>query len=982
VADVDVRVGAGLGGLLAAFRARGGWSQEDLADRSGLSVRAIRDLERGRVRCPRRATIALLVDALELTQTERSAVVGTAREAPPVSVEVAGHLAVDAGASCSPATVGVAPGGDGARLTPVTAVLGVSMPFSWAAPAQLPAAVTAFTGRARELAVLDAVLLGRNHGFPQLAAVAAITGSAGVGKTALAVQWAHRVRGPFPDGQLFLDLRGHARLEPMRPIEALTAFLEALGVPGEKVPAGVEQAAGLYRTVLAERRVLVVLDNALRPEQVRPLLPAGPGCRVVVTSRDRLSGLVAREGAHPVHVDALTPAEAHLLLARMVGDERVEAEPEAAAELARLCAHLPLALRIAAAKLMSYPRPLADQVAEFAAGNPLSALDADGDEQAAVRAAFGLSYSALPADARRVFRLLGLAPGTDVTCQAAAALAQITVEEAATLLDRLVAAHLLQRRAGGRLAVHDLLRLYAAERCEHEDSQRERDAAKQRLLEWHLHTADAAARCLYPAHLRLPVPQVNAWPSGPAFAGRSQALEWLDAERGNLVALIRHGAQAGPRRLAWLLADTLRGYFWLRMCLADWLVAARAGLAAAQADADLRAQAAAQLSLGDVYQDRGEHACAAERYSAALALMRETGWREGQASVLNNLGILRSRAGRLQESRTCYSQALAIHYETGSVSGQAICLINLGQACHESGQLEHAAECEAQALALSREAGLGVSEAIALKGLGEVNHAQGRLGDALNLLTRALDRLRETGNRGAEADDLRVLAQTHADTGRLTQALDMARAALALAREVGDQRLESDALNTLGACQRRLGYHTEAAELHGQARHVARGAAIRYSEAVALIGLATAAQRPGAPETGLAHAHSALALTRELGYRCLEGRVLTTLAGLYLACGQPARAAEHARQALAVHRETGQRLHQAHTLLLLGNVRHAQEAEAALPYWREALTLFAGAGSPQADHVRNLLRQAQPRAWPGQLPTSSSPACQDLANGP
>jgi len=359
--------------MLAAYRGRRGWSQEDLARRSGMSVRAIRDLERGHVRRPRPASIALLADALGLTEVQRN------------------DVADAAGAPSA------------------------SMPPGWAVPAQLPAAAAAFTGRLDELAALDAVLRGQGGEGPPHAVIAAVTGSAGVGKTALAVQWAHRVREEFPGGQLFIDLDGYARGEIMRPVEALACFLQALGVPGEKVPTETAQAAGLYRTLLAGRRMLVVLDNARSPEQVRPLLPGDPCCRVVVTSRDRLTGLLAREGAHLVRLDVLPPPEARLLLACTAGRERVDAEPDAAAELAWLCAYLPLALRIAAARLVSDPRSIASHVTELAEGNRLSYLEADGDEQAAVRSAFGLSYGSLRADARRLFRLLGLVPGAEVT---------------------------------------------------------------------------------------------------------------------------------------------------------------------------------------------------------------------------------------------------------------------------------------------------------------------------------------------------------------------------------------------------------------------------------------------------------------------------------------------------------------------------------------------------------------------------------------
>ncbi|HEU4421103.1 MAG TPA: BTAD domain-containing putative transcriptional regulator, partial [Pilimelia sp.] len=337
-------------------------------------------------------------------------------------------------------------------------------------PALLPADIPAFTGRVRELRDLDDLLDG-GEGRPAAVVITAIAGTAGVGKTALAVRWAHRVRDRFADGQLYVNLRGYAASAPMRPIDALSRFLRALGVPAEQVPHELEEAADLYRSLLADRRVLVILDHARGPDQVRPLLPGGSGCLVLITSRDRLGGLVAHEGAHRLTLDVLPPDEAHTLLARVVGAERVAAEPAAAEDLARACAHLPLALRIAGANLINHPQHrLADYLGELRDGNRLASLEVDGDEQAAVRNNFDLSYTGLPAPAQRLFRLLGLVPGPDVTAGAAAALADVPPQLAARELDRLAGAHLISESAPARYAFHDLLRLYAAEHARLEES--------------------------------------------------------------------------------------------------------------------------------------------------------------------------------------------------------------------------------------------------------------------------------------------------------------------------------------------------------------------------------------------------------------------------------------------------------------------------------------------------------------------------------
>jgi hypothetical protein len=414
----------------------------------------------------------------------------------------------------------------------------------------LPADVTAFTGRRRQLEALDGLL--ESGADTTAVVISAIAGTAGVGKTGLAVHWAHRVRDRFPDGQLYVNLRGYAPTPPASPLEALAGVLRALGVAAEQVPVETEQAAGLYRTLLADKRMLVLLDNARDPDQVRPLLPGGPGSLVVVTSRHRLSGLVVKEGACRLTLDVLTPEEANQLLARLLGETRVHAEPAAAAELARACAHLPLALRIAAATLADRPQlSIAGYVAELGQGDRLGALAVDGDEQAAVRAAFDLSYAALAPGARRLFRLLGLVPGPEVTADAAAALTGTLPERAARLLDRLAAAHLIDQDTAGRFAFHDLLRLYAAERARHEDTGEERKAATRRLLDWYLHTVDAAARMLYPDKLRLPLPLAEAPRPATPFADHRGALAWCEAlaarARGQARTLLAVGSAGDAR---------------------------------------------------------------------------------------------------------------------------------------------------------------------------------------------------------------------------------------------------------------------------------------------------------------------------------------------------------------------------------------------------------------------------------------------------
>jgi hypothetical protein len=323
----------------------------------------------------------------------------------------------------------------------------------------------------------------------------------------VAVHWAHRVADRFPDGQLYLNLRGYSSGEPMRAVEALAALLRSLGTLPERIPTEEDQAAALYRTVMADRRVLVVLDNARSVDQVRPLLPGSHGCLVLVTSRDRLAGLVARDGARRLSLDVLPPEEAFALLTRILGADRTAAEPAATAELARVCAYLPLALRIAAAHLSDRTDlVIAAYIAELTDSDPVTSLRVDGDDETAVRTALDRSYLSLPEPTRRMFRLLGVVPGPDFTAMAAAALAGSTVDDAAQHLRRLANAHLIDEHTHGRYAFHDLLRAYASHIVEETEVSEQRNVALTRLMSWYLQVADASATILYPHFARLPIP--------------------------------------------------------------------------------------------------------------------------------------------------------------------------------------------------------------------------------------------------------------------------------------------------------------------------------------------------------------------------------------------------------------------------------------------------------------------------------------------
>jgi tetratricopeptide (TPR) repeat protein/transcriptional regulator with XRE-family HTH domain len=888
----------GLGELLRAHRERGLLTQEGLAERAGLSARTIRAIEAGRVRRPHGTSLRLLADALGLSDQDRAALAGTRS------------------------------GGAGGVIH--------------ATAAQLPMDAVGFTGRAGSLSRLDG-FLPSDDGAPSALVIAAIVGSAGVGKTALAVHWAHRVAARFPDGQLFVNLDGFALGSPLRPVQALARLLLGLGVAADAVPVDVEEAAGLYRSLMAGKRMLVVLDNARSAEQVRPLVPGSPRSLVVVTSRDRLSGLVATHGARQLALDVFTQPEAIDLLTRILGEDRTGAEVEATARLAELCAGVPLALRIAAANVDSQAgmsaQPVAAYVARLRGQDGLAELEVAGDHSNAVCTAFDSSYEALESDTRRLFRLLGLVSGQDVTPPAAGALAGMAPERAARLLQQLAGAHLVEPRASGGFGLHDLLRRYAHQRALETDDEDARVQAVERLLGWYVHTADAAATRLYPGTLRLPVPPIaGSSPSG--FADHAEALAWLNAERANLVAAVGYATEHGPHAAAWLLADVLHGYFTHNRHMVDWLAVANAARTAAQAEGDARAEAAAQRNLGRVHQALGDYTQAAAQYTSALELARRARWVEGEAAILVAIGMTDQDQGWLRRAADHHTRALILFREANAMGGQAIAMGNLGQVTHEMGCLEQAADHTTDALMLYREIASKGGEAAALTTLAEVDRDRGRLDDAHRHLLRSMALTRDIGYRYGEARALYVLATVQRDAGRHDHACEAAQHALDMARHIRDPRIQADALNTLGSVHLGRGDGLEAIERHRQALDLARSTKASAPEIDAVLGLAAAHTHLGEHSRAILHARQALDLAHRAGYRTWEAHAHVTLAATYLALDHHGRAAEHARQALDIHDQTGHLLGRARALVALGHALHGtDDCSAAWARWQEARTL-------------------------------------------
>jgi len=688
----------------------------------------------------------------------------------------------------------------------------------------------------------------------------------GVGKTALAVHWAHQVAAEFPDGQLFVNLRGFDPSgAPVTPDEAIRVLLDCLGVPAEQRPQSVEAQLGLYRGLLAGKRMLVLLDNARDAAQVRPLLPGAPTCRVLVTSRNQLTGLVATEAARPLLLDVLTDHEAGQLLEQRLGAERLGVNPGAVEQIIAACARLPLALAIIAARAAMRPDLyLREIAAELAASPDLDAFSNDSDPATDIRAAFSWSYRQLDADAARAFRLAGLHPGPDLERYAAGALAGTTAGQADQILGALARACMIQSAGPVRYGMHDLLRGYARELAAADGAQAQRQALTT-LFDYYLYAAATAMDTLFPAERhrrpRIPAPACPV----PALTGETEARAWLDAERENLVAVTVHLAEHGWPGHAVQLAATLYRYLDTGGHFAEAVTVHSRACRAARSVGDQVAKAHALHNLGAVDLRLGRYPQGTASIGQALGLLRATGDRPGQARALANLGIAALLQGHSQQAVDHFTESLALYRETGDRTGQARALGNLGFAALRQGQYGQAARDLGESLALCREIGDRGGEARALANLGEVALRQDRYQEAARYLYESLALLREVGDLTSEADTLVSLGVINLRQGRFTQASEHLRQGLALLREAGDLSRQAMALNSMGELFLATGDPDEARARYSDALGLAARAGEKYEQARAHHGLAGSYQQGGDTRRAHRHRREALTLYTELG---------------------------------------------------------------------------------------------------------------------
>jgi len=717
-------------------------TQEELAERAGVAARTVRDIETGRTKHPRPSTVRLLLDALTVAERESND----------------------------------------------SAVPGIR-------PRELPMDTFGFTGREEHLAELD-----RHHATA--VRIVTLSGTAGVGKTALAIHWAHRRADHFPDGQLYLNLRGYDPAHPVAPSEALAASLRSLGVAGPDIPPNQDDRARQYRTLLADRRMLVVLDNALDVDQVRDLLPGTPTCFVLVTSRDSLGGLAVHHGGQHVEVHPLSQQEAEALLRVQIGARAVQA-PQATAALAQHCARLPLALRIAAQRATARPAvTLADLAAELTdEQHRLDLLDS-GEPHSSAHAVFTWSYRQLPESTARLFRLLGVHPGRDIDLHALAALADVDLSQARRETSLLTRAHLVEEIARDRFGMHDLLRMYAIRQARSQDSSEERDAALTRLFDYYVDAAIRAMAEFAPYERHRPEQTTAALPPIDSLPA---AVAWLDAERANLIAVALHGWSHYTSRLS----GVLHRYLSLDAHVNDAALLHGAALDAADADGNRPGL----VNYGGVLFRMGRLQEAMEHNRRALVVLRATGGRREEGRVLGNQALVYSRLGRHEEAVALNEQSLVIFREVGDLYLEAVMMGNLGLVHQRIGNYQESSEIQRRVLTLYQEFDDLHGEAAVRSNLGVTCSRLGRHEEALRHHHRALTIHRRIGYRQHEAETLNDIGTTLRLLGSPAEAIERHRQALARTEEIGDRCEQARAHEGIAHAHRDLG-DIEAARTH------------------------------------------------------------------------------------------------------------------------------------------------------------------------
>jgi tetratricopeptide (TPR) repeat protein len=737
-------------------------------------------------------------------------------------------------------------------------------------PRQLPSDVSAFVNRQTELRSLTRMKAGRpaSGSSEDMATMVVITGSAGVGKTALALHWAHLVRDSFPDGELYANLRGFDEGPPVTARTVLDRFLRDLGVPAHGIPVDLDGSAALFRSRIAGRRVLVVLDNAADTGQVRPLIPGGPGPLLVVTSRRRLRGLAIRDGARRIQLDIFQESDAVALLRRVTRTGGRRDTLADLTELARLCARLPLALRVAAEHAVSRPTMrLAELIADLRDDSMLwdalsTGEDPHGDE---VRTVFAWSYRDLPDDAASMFRALGLHAGPDVGLSAAAAACGVSARSARRALDILIGAFLVDATGSGRYQLHDLLRAYALDQARTIDSEADRRETIDRISRWYIVAAGRACALLAPGGAIPLEVRAPAGPDLPSFGTPADALTWFGSERPNLVANARSAAEAGLPQRAWQLAMTVSPIQAACLTFDDWDALSEMAVAAAQEMNDRAALASALDNRGRYFFRRRLLDDAKAAHSRALSIQRELGDERAVLRSLNALGLIGLRSRQLAQAASYFTNIAGQARDAGDRWRETMALMNLAEVRLESRDPASALDLLTPLPRIFADLGEPAYEGNARWLLSWAYRLAGDRSAALEAIEAALVIAENVGNRAWEAHWLTEAARVHLAAGSTEEAMRCCRMAASLERQIGDPSREATALGCTGEVLLAAGHAEDAAAFHREAARMHRQLGDSWYEALALVHLADCEALLGHDDASREQAERALALIQPFG---------------------------------------------------------------------------------------------------------------------
>jgi tetratricopeptide (TPR) repeat protein/DNA-binding XRE family transcriptional regulator len=910
------------GALLRKLRVQAGLTQEELAAAAQLSPRSVSDLERGVAQTPRKETTRLLADALKLEGPARTDFESTARGRPVVT------------AAPAPEVAGTGDMGGTAGVTPATRAL--------------PRDTASFTGREAELLQLMGPVLGADSGG--VVSIYAIGGMAGVGKTALAVHAAHRLAPRFPDGAVFLQLHGHTPgQQPVHPEDALASLLLIAGVPAGEIPPGLEARTALWRDHLAGKKMLLVLDDTAGHEQVAPLLPGTGGSLVLVTSRRHL---IALDTVRSISLDTLPADQAAKLLVRLAARPDLDPADPAIGEITRLCAYLPLAVGILARQLHHHPTwVIGDLAADLAAAT--ARLELMDTENLSVAVAFDLSYAELSLAQKRLFRQIGLHPGTDFDAYAAAALGDTDLSTARRHLEDLYERYLIAEPARGRYRLHDLIREHARALAA-DDHPDEHQATLDRLLDYYAYTAAASDRLLALHPGTRPDPAaISAPPAAmPALGDQVKALAWARMERANLLACLDYASRSGDQARVVAFTTGLSSLLRIDGPWPDAVTLHTAAVSAARKLGNKPAQANALSDLGSMRQFAGDYPDATEALREAHDIYQELGDQLGQADTLSNLGLVCWLASDFPGAARALEQALSIFRDLGDIHGEANALLDLGATQIVTGNTADAVQAIEQALKIYRDLGEREDEAQALLDLGNARLETGDYPGAAQVIEQGHGIARELGDRRGEAWVHIYLGRLRRLTGDYAGGTQVLDKALDIFQALGDARGRGNAFICLGAIQRLTG------ELNGAANSIETAMRIYLDlgeprgRARALCELGIVRLLTTDYPSAAAALAEALSIYRDIGDRSGQTEALNEIATLARLRGNLAEATAGHLEALALAREIGSSWREAHALAGLGRASraagHAAEAEARL---RQAQEIFQRLGAPEAASV-------------------------------